>query len=111
MDAKEQTEKAAHERVKGFDRTKRILSFHIYRLHKRAKKYTQSRDDEERYHKTLKSMGYLSQVLTAAQRSAFEEEMKIAGETMEFLDGVKAEYERLKRMEARYLEVIGAQPK
>ena len=109
MNAEEQTEAAERERVKGFDRTKRVISYHIYRLHKRAKRYERSPADEERYYRALKSLGYLVQVLTAAQRSAFEEELSIVEGALKEIDKTRVEYARLKGLEAKYVEIITAQ--
>ena len=108
MAAKGQTEPAARERVKGFERTKRVLTYHIYRLHRKAKRYSENAKDEEKYYRALKSLGYLSQVLIAAQRSAFDEELSIVEEAMKNVDKIRAEYYRLKRLEAEYVRVTTA---
>ena len=108
MNVEEQTEEAERERVKGFERTKRILSYHIYRLHRKAKRYSENAKDEEKYYRALKSLGYLSQVLIAAHRSAFDEELSIVEEAMKKADKIRAEYYRLKRLEAEYVRVTTA---
>ncbi len=111
MNAADLAEEASRERVKGFERTKRVLSYHIYRLHRKAKRYAENVKDEEKYYRALKALGYLSQVLTAAQRNAFDEEMGIAEKVVQDYDKVRADYLRLKNLEAKYVEVTSARPR
>jgi hypothetical protein len=108
MDAKKQLRDTASERVKGFDRARKALGYHIYRLHKRAKRYAESQEDEERYFRTLKTLGYLMQVMTGAMRSAFEEELSIVEEMNREQERILADYQRLKRLEDEYVRLTSS---
>ncbi len=103
VDLGKQAEAATHERVKGFDRVRMISRYHVYRLHTRAKKYSEKPEDEERYFRALRTLGYLMQVEVAAQRSAFDQEFAMMKDIIADYNNSLKDYERLKLLEDKYL--------
>lgn len=104
-------EAAELERVRGYDRARQVMAYHINRLHRRAKKYSKSESpaDEERYYRALKTLAYCMQVYVGAQRARFEEETNLADEFLKEFYGFRNELDRLRKLEAEYLKVVGGQ--
>ncbi len=100
---------AAAERARAFDRARRIVSYHVYRLHRRAKRYSVSPKDEQKCLQVLKTLGYLMQVEVGAQKAAFEHELEWVEALRNNYERILSDYRRLKRLEAE--RTSAAQPK
>ena len=108
-DAKKQLGSAARERVRGFDRSRKLLNRHINRVSRRTRRYENDPANEEAYFRCLRVLGYLVQVQVAAQKAAFEQEIAILEDGLEEFERVRLENDRLKRLEAEYVRVISSQ--